>query len=1208
VGARRRGTDGARWEGRWWRGRFWVIVLPRAAVEQTALGGKSRRWSIFEEGRETMNWGQFWQDYQVEIIIAVIGAVVGGVVALLGQKVIPGLWGALGKLASRVWAGVGGRRSERVFERRYLAQLCAEHRFLELKGIRTHSPVAVELEDVYVSLTLDCPLRERGKAGEVVVAVLEEGALRERRGTPARPSVPGERPGERLGVGEALRRCAERTVILGGPGTGKTTLLSYLVLKFARGEAKEALGLDEERLPILVPLRELTRKDLTLTAANLPALCTTDDLVEQCPEGFFEKRLKDGKCLVLLDGMDEVTTPEARQWVAEQIEDFVSCYPGNRFVVTSRPAGYGGVALGGFTQLTVCDFDRKEIEAFARQWCGAVEAAVRGARDATSKAVARREAGREAEKLVAAIRASDRVRRLVVNPLLLTIVALVHRYRATLPNRRVELYDECTQVLLGHWDEAKGIAGRLDPARKRRVLEPLAYWMHEEGVREADGGQVEKVIARALPAVGQDGARAAEFLKSIRERSGLLVERGLGVYGFSHLTFQEYLTAGHLINRGEEGRATLLDHLHDPWWLEVTLLYAGMRDATPLIRELLGEREDLFKNDLFLAARCLVDVVDVDSDVVGEVLSRLLEAFRAGAFEGWRDRAGESLAALSSSPAAPRVAESLVGLLVDREADVRGRAVEALDRLGQATPEVVEALVSRLGDEEAGVRGRAAEALGKLRQATPEVVKALLGLLNDEEADVHRRAAFALGKLRQATPAVVEALAGLMGDEEWDVRRRAASALRRLGQATPKVVATMVGLLGDEEAGVRGRAAEALGKLGQATPEIVDALLGQLDDENAGVRRRAASALGKLRRATPEVVEALLNRLGDENAVVRGRAAEALRELGRATPEIVKSLLGRLGDENAVVRWRVASALGQLGQATPEVIRALLNRLGDENAVVRGRVASALGQLGQATPEVIRALLNRLGDEEVDVRGSAAGALGWLGQATPEVIEALVGRRSDEESTVRGRAAEALGRLGRATPEVIRALLNRLGDEEAGVRESAAEALGQLGRATPEVIRALLNQLGDEEAGVRESAAEALGQLGQATPAVVKALLGRLDDRGEGVVNAFYVLRAEPEVVSALLVALEDPENTVRCNAMFALGVGPGLYFGRQKSPAITDQHVLSLKRLLGSDVEVYYSSSGRRKEHRRLRDVAWSLLRLYSEETGKRVYWPEEG
>ena len=1114
-----------------------------------------------------MNWSQFWQDYKVVIVTVILTAVV----TLLAEKLLPGLCGALRKLAGRVWVGVGGRRSERVFERRYLAQLCAEHRFLRLKGIRTRAPVAVALEEVYVSLTVDCPLRERGEAGEVVAAVQEEGAIQKRRGTPARPSVPGER----LGVGEALRRCPKWVVILGGPGTGKTTLLSYLALKFARGEAKEALGLDEERLPVLVPLRELARKDRTLTAADLPALCMSLDLAKQCPEGFFEKRLKDGKCLVLLDGMDEVTTPEARQWVAEQIEDFVSCYPGNRFVVTSRPAGYGGVALGGFTQLTVCDFDRKEIEAFARQWCGAVEAAVRGARDATSKAVARREAGREAEKLVAAIRASDRVRRLVVNPLLLTIVALVHRYRATLPNRRVELYDECTQVLLGHWDEAKGIAGRLDPARKRRVLEPLAYWMHEEGVREADGGQVEKVIARALPAVGQDGARAAEFLKSIRERSGLLVERGLGVYGFSHLTFQEYLTAGHLINRGEEGRATLLDHLHDPWWLEVTLLYAGMRDATPLIRELLGEREDLFKNDLFLAARCLVDVVDVDSDVVGEVLSRLLEAFRAGAFEGWRDRAGESLAALSSSPAAPRVAESLVGLLVDREADVRGRAVEALDRLGQATPEVVEALVSRLGDEEAGVRGRAAEALGKLRQATPEVVKALLGLLNDEEADVHRRAAFALGKLRQATPAVVEALAGLMGDEEWDVRRRAASALRRLGQATPKVVATMVGLLGDEEAGVRGRAAEALGKLGQATPEIVDALLGQLDDENAGVRRRAASALGKLRRATPEVVEALLNRLGDENAVVRGRAAEALRELGRATPEIVKSLLGRLGDENAVVRWRVASALGQLGQATPEVIRALLNRLGDE---------------------------------EVDVRGSAAGALGWLGQATPEVIEALVGRRSDEESTVRGRAAEALGRLGRATPEVIRALLNRLGDEEAGVRESAAEALGQLGRATPEVIRALLNQLGDEEAGVRESAAEALGQLGQATPAVVKALLGRLDDRGEGVVNAFYVLRAEPEVVSALLVALEDPENTVRCNAMFALGVGPGLYFGRQKSPAITDQHVLSLKRLLGSDVEVYYSSSGRRKEHRRLRDVAWSLLRLYSEETGKRVYWPEEG
>jgi len=1085
-----------------------------------------------------MNWSQFWQDYKVVIVTVILTAVV----TLLAEKLLPGLCGALRKLAGRVWVGVGGRRSERVFERRYLAQLCAEHRFLRLKGIRTRAPVAVALEEVYVSLTVDCPLRERGEAGEVVAAVQEEGAIQKRRGTPARPSVPGER----LGVGEALRRCPKWVVILGGPGTGKTTLLSYLALKFARGEAKEALGLDEERLPVLVPLRELARKDRTLTAADLPALCMSLDLAKQCPEGFFEKRLKDGKCLVLLDGMDEVTTPEARRRVAEQIEDFVSCYSDNRFVVTSRPAGYGGVALGGFTLLSLCDFDRKEIEAFARQWCGAVEAAVRGAGDGASKAVARREAGREAEKLVAAIRASDRVRRLVVNPLLLTIVALVHRYRATLPNRRVELYDECMQVLLGYWDEAKGIAGQLDPARKRRVLEPLAYWMHEAGVREADGGQVEEVIARALPAVGQDGARAAEFLKSIRERSGLLVERGLGVYGFSHLTFQEYLTAGHLIDRGEEGRATLLDHLHDPWWLEVTLLYAGMRDATPLIEDLLGEREDLFKNDLFLAARCLVDVVNVDPGVEGEVLSRLLEVFRAGAFEGWRDRAGEALAVLGPSPVAPRVAGALVGLLGDGEADVRGRAVSVLGRLGQATPEVIEALVGRLGDEEAGVRGRAAEALGWLGQATPEVVEALVGRLGDEEVDVQGRAAEALGKL---------------------------------GQATSEVLKTLVGLLGDDDGDVCGRAVVVLGSMGRESSEVIDALVDCLDDEGAEVYEVAAVA------------------------------AVALMLSRQATPEVVEALVGRLGDEEADVRSIAAQALVSLEQATPEVVEVLVSRLGDEEAEVRGRAAEALGRLGQATPEVVEALLGKLGDEEVDVRGSAAYALGKLGQATPKVIEALMGRLGDEEAEVRRSAAKALGELEQATPEVIEALLGRLGNEDGMVCVCAAQALGKMERAMPVAVKALVERLDDEDGNVRGRAAGVLSELGQATPEVIAALVGRLGNKEGGVIFAFRALRTEPEVVSALLVALEDSDKAVCCSAACALDVVPRFGIGGEKSPAIAAQHVPALMRLLGSEVEVDYSvTSSWLKGRRRLRDVAWGLLRLYSEETGERVYWPEWG
>jgi predicted NACHT family NTPase len=267
-----------------------------------------------------MDFNQLWQEYK-ELILVIATALATLIATLLGQKVLPGLWKAIVRLWDKLGASLGRRLSAARFEQRYLEWLCEEHRFLQVRGIRTRSPVAVELEQVYVSLKLNRPSRDRPDAKAEMGAMLEK-ALPEgvRPELIRRPDMRAEEP-ERLSVGEVLQRCPERLVILGGPGTGKTTLLSYLALKFARGQAKEKLDLDEKRLPILIPLRELPRTGLPLTADNLPTLCAAPELAKECPEDFFKKRLEDSDCIVLLDGMDEVTTESERRQVAEQIDD-----------------------------------------------------------------------------------------------------------------------------------------------------------------------------------------------------------------------------------------------------------------------------------------------------------------------------------------------------------------------------------------------------------------------------------------------------------------------------------------------------------------------------------------------------------------------------------------------------------------------------------------------------------------------------------------------------------------------------------------------------------------------------------------------------------------------------------------------------------------------------------------------------------------------
>ena len=142
------------------------------------------------------------------------------------------------------------------------------------------------------------------------------------------------------------------------------------------------------------------------------------------------------------------------------------------------------------------------------------------------------------------------VRRLAANPLLLTILALMKRQGVTLPERRVELYDQyvrdaAVQLEPGARPGPAAPARDLDAVQTMRVLAPLALWMHE--VNPGVGLVKREALRRKLEAIytergePQPEAAATQFLEDVREHAGLLLERGPGEYGFIHLTFEEYL-------------------------------------------------------------------------------------------------------------------------------------------------------------------------------------------------------------------------------------------------------------------------------------------------------------------------------------------------------------------------------------------------------------------------------------------------------------------------------------------------------------------------------------------------------------------------------------------------------------------------------------------------------------------------------------------
>ncbi|NUM75881.1 SUMF1/EgtB/PvdO family nonheme iron enzyme, partial [candidate division KSB1 bacterium] len=548
--------------------------------------------------------------------------------------------------------------SSSTLRQRYLRYLIDAYQFLEFKGIIQFEklPLRMSLEKVYVNLwaqpelptgeTLHQELRLAGRklVAEKKALLDDELELLVERAKPVQ-------------VEEALTEHAA-LVILGDPGSGKSTLLKHLALQAAMNFERE------QRLPILLPLAAYahalqTKPQLSLREF-LPEFYKGMQEFPENPAALFYDALETGKALVLLDGLDEVHNPDERSRVVHHVKNFCLNYrhetaralgvtgqATNKFVITSRIVGYREAPLEaeGVFHLTLLDFNKEQITQFAGNWCRTYEIAQSGD---TPKAT--RDAEQEKNKLLKAIFGNPGVEKLAANPLLLTILALIHRQGTELPNRRAELYELYLTTLIKTWNRARNIAGipvgSMDDKETVKILAPLAYWMHANRPSgTARRIELEREITRHFTErrkleLEEAEKAARRFLDDVRQFSGLLAERGPDAYGFVHLTFEEYLAARHIVFQGQVNEQKSLElirkHAYDPGWREVILLtlgYLGLianeEEKTALfVRGLLNDEPpaDHLGENVELAGSALKDIgrVSVGEDCYKEVIDRLL--------------------------------------------------------------------------------------------------------------------------------------------------------------------------------------------------------------------------------------------------------------------------------------------------------------------------------------------------------------------------------------------------------------------------------------------------------------------------------------------------------------------------------------------------------------------------------------------------------
>jgi len=412
----------------------------------------------------------------------------------------------------------------------------------------------------------------------------------------------------------------DRVVILGAPGSGKTTFLKHLALAYTDKKVFADSNLGQSRFPFLISLpsfakeREDKHGIIDYLAAELAAY--TDDYAPS----FVKRVVSKGGGILLLDSLDEV--PELhRELVVREIDRVAEGYPECPIVISCRTADYREL-FEDFYEVELARLSDNAVTRVVRAWF--------------------KDEPERAADLLRHLKRDKSVAGLCETPLLLSLLCIQFRHDLSLPQRKSELYRRCIDAFLRDWDARRGFRrdsaySTLSDDRKERIFEDVAGRFFFDEIRLTfPETEVTQYVAESLELYEIPREKASDVLREIEAHHGILERFSADSFAFSHPSFQEYFAARDILSKRCE-MATLKEHIQDEGWGNVIEFMVAMSSDPSAMLLFLQAKSELssIKNYppmarrariLWLLYRCLAAGAAIDKETRASLYAHIINS------------------------------------------------------------------------------------------------------------------------------------------------------------------------------------------------------------------------------------------------------------------------------------------------------------------------------------------------------------------------------------------------------------------------------------------------------------------------------------------------------------------------------------------------------------------------------------------------------